>query len=346
MTTRRALGTCLALLLGTGVCLLVLRLIWPAETIARAWLVAFGAWSCVPIGSLVLLLVHRLTGGAWGRAAAPVLRPAAALTPLAAFAFLPVLLWLPGIYPWAADPAAAPPDVARWYLNATSFTVRAVVALGGWAVLGLVFAAGLGSRLVAALGLAFFGLSISLVAVDWFLSIEPRYVASAFAATVAIQQMLAALAVAALIGAPDLDGEVAGDIGGLLIATLLGVVYLQFMTFVVAWYGDLPEKASWFLKRGQPGWIAALIAALLLGTLVPFGILLVGAARRSRLGLRISGALILIGTAVHFAWLILPASDAGAGTIVLALGGMVVLSALSALAGPLLRPISEPRHVG
>ena len=41
----------------------------------------------------------------------------------------------------------------------------------------------------------------------------------------------------------------AGDLGGLLIATLLGVVYLEFMTFVVAWYGDLPDKAAWFLKR-------------------------------------------------------------------------------------------------
>ncbi len=39
----------------------------------------------------------------------------------------------------------------------------------------------------------------------------------------------------------------------LLIATLLGVVYLEFMTFVVAWYGDLPDKAAWFLKRAEFG---------------------------------------------------------------------------------------------
>ena len=57
----------------------------------------------------------------------------------------------------------------------------------------------------------------------------------------------------------------AGDLGALLIATLLGVVYLEFMTFVVAWYGDLPEKAAWFLKRVQFGWISVLITALAVG---------------------------------------------------------------------------------
>ena len=346
MTALRTLGVGLALLVATGIALLVGGLVWTPEAVARGWLVAFGTWSCVPIGSLTLLLIHRLTGGAWGRAAAPILRPAAALTPLAAIAFLPVLLSLPGIYPWAADPAAAPPDVARWYLNATSFTARAIVALGGWTVLGIMFAAGSGSRLVAGLGLAFLGLTISLVAVDWFLSVEPRYTASAFAATIAVQQLGAALATTAVIGAPDLDGKVAGDIGGLLIATLLGVVYLELMTFVIAWYGDLPDKAAWFLKRGDPGWLAALLTALLAGAVLPFGILLVGAARRSRLGLRVAGGLILFGTALHFAWLILPASESGTGAIVAAVGGLGLLGLISLLAGSLLRPRPELRGAG
>ena len=141
-----------------------------------------------------------------------------------------------------------------WYLNGPSFLIRSLIALGrlvvawqscsppAWA-----------AACWPALGLAFFGLTISLVAVDWYLSLEPHYVATAFAAMIAIQQLLAALAVTAVIGTPAIDGKVAGDLGALLIATLLGVVYLEFMTFVVAWYGDLPEKAAWFLKRSGFG---------------------------------------------------------------------------------------------
>src|SRR6202000_1810621 len=233
------------------------------------WLVAFAIAGSIPVGSMIWLLIHRLTGGEWGIAAAPVLGPAAGVTPFLIVGFLPILLGLRLIYPWAADPHAVPVDVAGWYLNGGSFSLRGLIALAGWSVLAVAFAAGLGSRLLAGLGLAFFGLSISLVAVDWYLSLEPHYVATAFAATITIQQLLGALAVAALISPSAVDGETAGDIGGLLIATLLGVVYLEFMTFVVAWYGDLPDKAEWFLKRAGTGWLAIFGAGPGRGALPP-----------------------------------------------------------------------------
>ena len=58
------------------------------HALARGWLLAWLTWSAVPVGSLVLILIHRVTGGRWGEALAPALRPAAALVPLAALAFL------------------------------------------------------------------------------------------------------------------------------------------------------------------------------------------------------------------------------------------------------------------
>ncbi len=293
-----AIGT--AVLLITVGLLAVLEWVVPMAPLLRGWLVAFAIFCSIPIGSMIWLLIHRLTGGEWGFAAAPVLRPAAAMSPLLIVAFVPVLVGLHQIYPWAADPDAIPADVAHWYLNGSSFLMRSLIALVGWSFLAVVFAAGLGSRLLAGLGLAFFGLTISLVAVDWYLSLEPHYVATAFAAMIAIQQLLMALAVTALIGPPAIEGKVAGDLGALLIATLLGVVYLEIMTFVVAWYGDLPEKAAWFLKRASPGWISVLFTALAVGAVLPFGMLLMQRIRHSRRGLRIASALILFGTVLHF----------------------------------------------
>jgi hypothetical protein len=333
ISANRPLAIAIAVLLALEIALAVLGMIAPIEALLRGWLVAFAIWSTVPVGSLALLMIHRLTGGVWGRAAEPVLRPAAAMTPLVGLGFVPVLVALPHIYPWAADPSAIPADVARWYLNGPSFLVRSLIALGGWSLLAILFASGRGSRLLAALGLAFFGLTISLVAVDWYLSLEPHYVASAFAAMIAIQQLLAALAITSLLGAPTIDGKVAGDLGALLIATLLAVVYLEFMTFVVAWYGDLPEKAAWFLKRGSPGWIAVLLAALLAGACLPFGMLLVRAVRRSRRGLRVAGGLILVGIILHMIWLLVPAFSLQAGTIVVACAGLAGLAGLSIFIG-------------
>ncbi|MGY3487112.1 hypothetical protein ACVW1C_004995 [Bradyrhizobium sp. USDA 4011] len=337
----RPLAVGIAVLLAATGLLAVLGWFKPFEPLLRGWLVAFAIAGSVPVGSLIWLMIHRLTGGEWGVAVAPVLRSAAAITPFLIAGFLPILIGLRLIYPWAADPTAVPVDVAGWYLNAISFSLRGLIALAGWSVLAVAFTAGLGSRLLAGLGLALFGLSISLVAVDWYLSLEPHYVATAFAAMIAIQQLLMALAVTALIGPPTIQGKVAGDLGALLIATLLGVVYLEFMTFVVGWYGDLPDKAAWFLKRSNHGWISVLITALAVGALLPFAMLLVQRIRQSRQGLRIAAAMILFGTVLHFVWLLVPAFDDPLSVMAAACAGIAVLLLASYLTFPALVRLLE-----
>jgi hypothetical protein len=168
------------------------------EALARGWLLAWIAFGTAPAGSLVLLLVHRITGGRWGEALGPCLRPVAALLPLVALGFLGVAVALPALYPWAADPGAVKPEVAALYLSPALFTARGAVALLGWAVLAGLMLSGRASRLVAGLGLAVYGLTISLVPVDWILSLEPRFTSSAFGAGFALHQLLAALALATI----------------------------------------------------------------------------------------------------------------------------------------------------
>lgn len=334
---------------GAGLVLLATGLVFtagrfgPYPSVLQGWLLAFAIWSCAPIGSMTLLLVHRLTGGCWGFAAAPVLRPLAAMMPLVTLAIVPILAGLTHIYPWAADPGLIKPDVARWYLNQPSFILRALIALIGWSVLGVTFAVGAGGRLLAALGLAFFGLMISLVAVDWFLSVEPHYVATAFAALIAVQQLLAALAVVAVLGTLELEGQAASDIGSLIIATLLGVTYLEYMTFVVAWYGDLPHKAEWFLKRSTDAWLAILVAAFAAGAVLPFAMLLFRGTRRSRAGLRTVGVLLLIGSIMHLVWLIVPAFVAQTAVAAAGMGLLIILTIASILFGRG-TTFAEPRH--
>ena len=136
---------------------------------------------------------------------------------------------------------------------------------------------------------------------------------------IAIQQLLAALALTALIGTPRIEGKMAGDLGALLIATLLGVVYLELMTFVVAWYGDLPAKAAWFVKRARLRVDCRSDRRLIaFGAVLPFGMLLVKAIRCSRRGLRVAGGLILFGSILHIVWLLVPAFDLQIGTVVAA----------------------------
>lgn len=317
-----------------------------SDALFRGWLLAWIVWSAVPVGALVLTLIHAVTGGRWGEVLAPALRPAITLVPLVALSFLGVVPGLETAFPWAAG-TGAQPDVLRYYLDPALFGARAAVALVGWSVLAFLCLTGRCGKLAAGLGLSFYGLTISLVAVDWILSVEPGFNSSAFPADVALHQILAALAFAALVSPPSLDARGASDLAGLMLAALLGVIYLELMSYIVAWYGDLPPKAAWYLKRGESPWSAVLVASLVIGGVLPFFALLFAAVRKSPALLRGVGLLVLVGIAGHFAWLVLPAYGAGAGpAAVAALFLLAGLALLSSLAGRILaRRTRRLRHV-
>ena len=194
----------------------------------------------------------RRPAGAGALAAAPTLR-LGALCALAAAG----LLRAPAPRPARALPvgerrAVTAPDVARFYFNVPAFAAR-----------GFVATCRLGRRRPSRRGRpsrpprgrrsrsSFHGFAVSLIAVDWMLSIDPRFSDSAFGAEIAVQQILLALAAVAAFQ-PRRAVEVAdGDIGGLMLATALGAFYLGLMTFIVKWYGDQPVDAAWYLARAH-----------------------------------------------------------------------------------------------
>jgi hypothetical protein len=169
----------------------------------QGWLIGFLAVSGPILGALATLLIHRLTGGAWGLAFGPRLRPAARTAPLLCLYILPVLLGAPLIYRWAAAPAALDPQVHRAFLNMPLFTIRSATAILGWSAIALLLPRieGPKGRLGAGLGLAFHGIAVSVMAVDWVLSVEPGWTSSNFGMDLAVQQLAAAFAWAGLAGA-------------------------------------------------------------------------------------------------------------------------------------------------
>jgi hypothetical protein len=312
---------------------LIVALVASARPVLQGWLIGFVVWSSVAVGSLVLLLIHRLTGGRWGDKLAPTLVPCAATLPLGALAFLPIVFGLSAPYQWAAGTASVRPDLVHLYLNEPAFLLRTFVALIGWSILAVLVVQRRCNPLTAAIGLAFHGLIISFVAVDWILSIDVGFGSSAFAAGFAIQQLLAALAFTAMV-APEPDSDAVADLGGLLMATLLGTAYIDLMSFIVSWYGDLPDKAAWYLRRGQDGWNWVILSAVLVGALVPIAMLLSTRLRENRQALRVVGGLILVGVILHILWLMAPAFDPGA--IAAALAALIALASLSiAVAAPI-----------
>lgn len=277
------------------------------RAVAGGWLTAFAFWSEVPIGSLVLLMIHRLTGGRWGKSLRPALQPAASLIPLLFALAIPIVLAITILYPWSAK-VGAKPDVLTYYLNMPFFVVRSVIALAGWSMLAVALprVQGPAGQVLSGVGLVFHGVVISLVSVDWILSTEPPFISSSFGASVAITQIVVALAFAAVLAPESADDPVRGDIGGLLLASVLGITYVNFMALLVIWYGDLPPKVSWFTERIRFPWLELGVGAFILCSLIPVVALLPGHLRNSRSALRLIGFCVLVGLTLYHVFLVVP----------------------------------------
>ncbi len=277
-----------------------------AQGVLAAWLFCLS----LSVGATAWLLIVALTGGRWLARAQPVLAGLSRLTWLAALAGL-ILLPATGplLFPWwqgAAEPAL-------WF-GLPFFAARGIAILSLWSILGVAAARGL-PPLAAALALVAHAVAVSVAGLDWVLSLDPGFVSTAFGAHFAVLQLALALAVVAATGSGD------GDIGGLLIACVLGVFYLGAMEYVVSWTGNLPHKAAWYLARQGGRGLALLWLSFVLGVAGPFAVLLITRLRRSARYLRWVGGTMLAGGLAHLVWLVAPGGVASAAAVALAGAG-------------------------
>lgn len=326
MSRRPFLTAAGAALAGAAVC--AIGLLVDPQAVLRGWLASFAFWIGLPLGAMMMLFAHDLTGGRWGTAAVPALRAMVAMLPLMLLLLVPVLVLLPELYPWARAAEAAHLK-NRFYLNAPFFYGRAAVYAVVWLGLALVLVvrSARGRNPLAAPGLILLGLTVTFASFDWFMSIEPEWGSSIYGMMIVGGQLLGALALATLaavlVGRTDAGQR--HDLGSLLTAAILLWLYLSFMQFLIVWQENLPSEIAWYVPRlsGGWGWVAVL-GALTQGAL-PFAALIWWPVKRSRGGLVSVCLLLLAAHLLECWWLILPGLAGGftwfAPAAALAMGG-------------------------
>ena len=311
---------------------------------AVGWLAGLLFWLGISLGAFVLLAVHALTGGHWGAALDGALVPAGAALPLFLLLALPLAFAMPALFPWVADPSRVlHADVAALYLNPPGALLRGGVSLLLWSALAplLVLLRGAARTALGAVALLLHVVLLTMLSVDWLLSIDPRYHSTAFALGLLVMQMLAGLAWAAVLR-PEAGGGGepgrAGDLAGMLVAAALGTLYLTYVQYLTAWYGNLPDKAAWFLLRREAPWPWVLAAALLLSGLLPLCGPMLRSWRRSPGALARIGLGVLAGLWLHLLWLAGP----GFGAWSLLSGALGLVAVGGAWTG-LVRGVLAPR---
>jgi hypothetical protein len=127
------------------------------------------------------------------------------------------------------------------------------------------------------------------------------------------------------------------SLGRLLLGLLVLWAYLDFMQVLIVWQSDLAAEAPWYIARSTGGWgiVAMVIAAA--HFVLPFFALIWPQVQRSRRGMAIVGALLVLSAIVHGWWQVVPASGRGFSLLdVLTMFGLLGVAAAFALRAPLL----------
>jgi hypothetical protein len=286
------------------------------EAAVSGWLFAVLFFLGLSLGAMALRAIHGLTGGTWGLALAPSLRAMAALMPLPALGFLPILLSLDVLFPWRDLPTTDPLVTAKLAYMATPFVVVRLVAcltvFLGAAMLAGAWSGTMPSPRRAVIALVLWSVGLLIFTTDWMVAPDPRFYSTIYPVLEAGAEMLAALALAILIAtlalpfANPVTGEEHGtrlseDLANLLFGFLLLLIYLAFMQWLVVWSGDLPEEIGWYLARASNGRAFLLILAALLATLALAGFLH-RPLKRSTAGTAALAALVLAAVLLDTFW--------------------------------------------
>jgi hypothetical protein len=340
----------------------------------RAYLVAYNFWLGIALGSLVILMLQHLTGGAWGILLRRVLEAGAHTVAPLAVLVLPLFFGLHALYPWARPEEVATDEDLRHksgYLNSTFFAIRVVVYFAVWLVLtfvldrwsrkqdsGTAIDMERRFRLLSGPGLVLYGGTITFAAIDWVMSLEPHWASTIFPALFAVGQALAgmAFAVAVLIflaGRPPLSGVVRPahlrDLGNLLLTFVMVWAYFAFSQFLLIWAENLPEETPWYLRRLRGGWEWIALLLLVCQFALPFVLLLFRDVKENARGLAAVAVFVLAMRFLDLFWWIEGAFSGGMAfywlldvAVLVGLGGLWLAWFLWRLRKSPLLPLHDP----
>lgn len=340
----------------------------------EAYLVAYVFWVGVSLGSLALLMVHHLSGGAWGVVIRRPLEAATRTLPLMALLFLPVVAGMDHLYHWThADAVAADPimQAKEAYLNTPFFLLRQVVYFATWIGMAMVLnrwsaeqdrtgdpALAVKMARLSGVGLVVFGLTVTFAAVDWTMSVNPHWFSTIWGMLYMVGQALSALAfvIAVLVmlsSVPPLDRVVNAshlhDLGKLLFAFLMLWAYLSFSQFLIIYSANLAEEIPHYLVRSDGGWQWVGWGLVVLHFALPYGLLLSRDIKRDFRRLRVIAMWVVVIRLLDYYWHVAPEFHTTGLAVTLIdialpilLGGVFVAAFSAQLKGRPLLPLQDP----
>jgi hypothetical protein len=341
----------------------------------QAYLIAYLFFLGLGLGSMAILMIQYVTGGAWGAVIRRLLESATRTLPLMAVLFLPIVLGLTELYEWAR-PEHVAHDLALQhksaYLNVPFFVARAVFYFAAWLLTAyflnrwsLEQDSAPDARLTRRLemlsrgGLLLYALTMSFAAIDWGMSLEPHWGSTIYGVMLMGGQGLSTFAfvipMAALIAARPpfsrvITAEQFHDLGKLMLAFVMLWAYFALSQYLIIWSGNLPEEIPFYLKRTRHGWQWVAFVLVMIHFCLPFLVLLSRDVKRHARAVSMVACMLIAARIVDLFWLLRPgiAPEGGFGlswvdpAALAAVGGMWMWLFVAQLKTRPLLPLNDP----
>jgi hypothetical protein len=286
---------------------------------ALAWAFASGrsdvAWTAYLIGAffalglgvfgVLWLAILYLAGATWSVTMRRIPEAMSAWLLPGGLLALGVALGAPTLYHWAQPEIVATDALLAHkapFLNLPLFLVFGTISFLLWAGFATMMvgashrqdrtggmAPTRSNRVLSAVFLVIFALTISVVSFYFLLSLDAHWFSTMFAVLVftdivqtgtAFVALVASLCVAAGLLRGFLTAHHLHSLGKMVFAATGFWAYIYFCQFMLIWYANIPEETAYFLRRSEHGWLAYLLLLPVVKFLIPFVALLSREAKR------------------------------------------------------------------
>jgi len=309
----------------------------------RSWLLGWIFWGGIGIGSLGLLMLQYLTGGAWGVVGRRFFEAGSRTLTLIIVLFIPIAAGLATgrLYEFTHLSKVDDPVMAHrgWYMEPGWWIGRSAIYFAIFLVLTYLLnkwsaeqdktndfesANGLLARASRFCGptLVVYALVVTFAVVDWMLMLDPHFFSTMwgllFVAGWALSCLCFMVTVLAALADKAPMNRILGkrhfhDFGKLMLALVMVWAYFNFSQFLIIWSGNIPEETTWYIRRMHGGWGVIGVGLVIFHFAFPFLVLLQQDFKRKWKWLSILAIFLLVARLLDMFYIIGPSDRMQAG---------------------------------
>lgn len=319
------------ILAGIGLVLGIAGFISDSYRASFAYLVSFLFFLSVVIGSLFLVAMEYAANADWSTPFRRISEFFAAGMPLLLIFVIPLFLNTGNLFLWShasfvhGDKML---EAKTAYLNTPFFIIRVVGVLLLWYFFYWMITKNSQKQdnvqdqlltkrniTLSVIFIPLFAITLTLIAVDWIMSLESRWFSTMFGVYLFAGVTLCGLGVLTISAIklrekgylhPAISVDHFYSLGLLMFAFTVFWGYIAFSQYMLIWYGNLPEETFWFMQRWEGGWIIVSIILVVAHFIVPFFGLLSYEAKTNIKRLKFMSIWMICVHFLDIYWLIMP----------------------------------------